>query len=109
MHLHTVYLAYSEFLPTPWLRPERACFSQVHNASAALWPMRGHQVSTAHHPSSLRTWPEFRAFVSDLAVFGTNQIEVAHLVHLGDAAKDCTLPEAALVHFRAANSRGPNF
>ena len=51
-----------------------------HNASTALWPMRGHQVSTAHHPSSLKTWPEFSRFVSDLAVFGTTQIEVAHIV-----------------------------
>jgi hypothetical protein len=74
----------------------------IHNASAALWPMRGHQVSTAHYTSSLRSWPEFRKFVSDLAVFGTNQIEVAHIVNLCDATKNCVLPEAALVNFSQA-------
>ena len=79
----------------------------VHNASAALWPMRGHQVSTAHYPSSLKTWADFRTFVSDLAVFGTNQIEVAHIVSLCDDAEaaagtNCLLPEAALVNFSRA-------
>ena len=61
-------------------------------ALAALWPLRGHQVSTAHYPSSLRTWPAFREYVADLAVFGTNQIELAHT---GGS-------QAALVNFSAA-------
>lgn len=49
-----------------------------HNEAEALWLLRGHQVSTAHYPSSLKTWPAFREYVADLAVFGTNQIELAH-------------------------------
>ena len=70
-----------------------------HNASAALWPLRGHQVSTAHHSSSFKTWQELRAYIADLAVFGTNQIELAHT----DGS------EAALVNFsRAVGEAGLN-
>ena len=76
--------------------------------------MRGHQVSTAHHASSLKTWAEFRKYVSDLAVFGTTQIEVAHIVPLCDdtvsdgtngstqTKPSCALPEGALVNFSQA-------
>ena len=72
-----------------------------HNASAALWPLRGHQLTTAHHPSVFRTWKEFRTYVHDLAVFGTNQIELAHITLDCDSRNttDCALPTAALVNF----------
>eukprot|EP01051_Picozoa_sp_SAG22_P013676 SAG22_NODE_1558_length_4129_cov_2.138213_1_plen_259_part_00 len=77
-----------------------------HDASTALWPMRGHQVSTAHYPSSLKTWPEFSRFVSDLAVFGTTQIEVAHIV----PTISTKLPLSALVNMSAAlDTLGLNF
>ena len=79
-----------------------------HNASAALWPMRGHQISTAHYPSSLKTWPEFSAFVRSLAIFGTTQIEVAHIVS-AESGSSLVLPEAALTNFSASlDSLGMN-
>ena len=77
----------------------------VHNASGALWPMRGHQVSTAHYPSSLKTWAAFSRFVSDLAVFGTTQIEVAHIVSSANE-----LPMNALVNMSfSVKTLGLNF
>eukprot|EP01052_Picozoa_sp_SAG31_P013614 SAG31_NODE_822_length_11777_cov_11.328738_6_plen_1264_part_00 len=78
----------------------------VHNASAALWPMRGHQVSTAHYPSSLKTWAAFSRYASELAVFGTTQIEVAHI---GSPAPN-ELPMDALVNMSLAlNALALNF
>ena len=71
----------------------------VHNASEELWPMRGQQVSTAHYTSSLKTWSAFHQYASELAVFGTNQIEVAHINNICDENKHCVLPEQALVNF----------
>jgi hypothetical protein len=64
-------------------------FTYQHDATKALWPLRGHQISTAHHTSSFQTWRALHQYVTDLAVFGTNQIELAHTSGL----------EAALVNF----------
>lgn len=80
---------------TAWLPSFR---KWEHNASGALWPMRGHQVSTSHHPSSLKTWSAFSRFASDLAVFGTTQIEVAHIV----SSAPNELPMDALVNMSLA-------
>lgn len=44
-----------------------------------LWHLRGHQISVKHHPSFFRNWSALREFVTELAVFGTNQIEAAHV------------------------------
>ena len=44
----------------------------------ALWALRGHQYTAAHHPSMFRTWDLFDTFTRDNAVFGTNQVELAH-------------------------------
>ena len=45
----------------------------------ARWSIRGHQIASSHHPSMFRTWPELKQFVTDLSIFGTNQIELAHV------------------------------
>ena len=42
------------------------------DGSATLWPLRGHQYTSQHHPSMFRTWDMFDAFTHDNAVFGTN-------------------------------------
>ena len=47
--------------------------------AAARWPLRGHQLSAAHHPAMFRTWDELGQFARELAAFGTNQLELAHL------------------------------
>ena len=62
-------------LPSDW------CFS--HSDAQQLWPMRGHQLSSAHHTSVLKTWDEFETFTADLAVFGTTQFELAHINTVG--------------------------
>ena len=43
------------------------------------WPVRGNQISVAHHPSFFRTWQELRTFIVDLSIFGNNFIETAHI------------------------------
>ena len=43
------------------------------------WPIRGNQISVAHHSSFFRTWPELSQFVVDLSIFGNNFIETAHI------------------------------
>ena len=45
----------------------------AHDGAAALWPLRGHQYTAAHHPSMFKTWDEFDAFTHDNAAFGMNQ------------------------------------
>jgi hypothetical protein len=52
-HLHTVYIAYSECLPTPLTPPaERTCFSQVLRAELAEG--RAQQASEAAANAELR-------------------------------------------------------
>ena len=43
------------------------------------WRVRGHQVASSHHPAMFRSWDQLKTFVADLSVFGTNQIELAHV------------------------------
>ena len=50
-----------------------------HDAAKELWRIRGHQISVNSHPLQLRTEAAFTQFAKDLAVFGTNQLEMAHL------------------------------
>jgi hypothetical protein len=59
-----------------WVHLPRAL--RIEEDGAALWPLRGHQYTAAHNPSMFRTWDEFDKFTADNAVFGTNQIELAH-------------------------------
>ena len=75
----------------------------VYDASTALWPMRGHQLTTAHYDSVFKTWPEFQTYVTELAHFGTTQIELAHINLDCDPANktDCKLPTQALANFSA--------
>ncbi len=53
-------------------------FTYFEDSSAALWPMRGHQYTAAHYGSMFRTWEGFDTYTKDQAVFGTNQVELAH-------------------------------
>ena len=48
------------------------------DASRALWQLRGHQYTAAHHGSMFRSWDGFDNYTRDQVVFGTNQIELAH-------------------------------
>ena len=50
-----------------------------HAPADELWPLRGHQFSVAWHPAQFRTWRELDGYALDLAAFGTNQAEVAHI------------------------------
>lgn len=50
-----------------------------YDGSAALWPIRGHQLSVGYHPLQLRTRSAFDVFVRDLSAFGTTTLEAAHL------------------------------
>ena len=56
-----------------------------HDASAALWHVRGHQMSVDYHPMQLRTRAAFQRFASDLRAFGTNALEMAHLASMTTA------------------------
>jgi hypothetical protein len=55
----------------------------MHNLSASvgdeLWRLRGHQISSGLNPAQFRSWAELRSYALDLAVFGTNQLELAHV------------------------------
>ena len=53
-------------------------FSYSEDASKALWQMRGHQYTAAHHGSMFRSWEGFDNYTKDQIIFGTNQVELAH-------------------------------
>ena len=53
-------------------------FSYSEDSSKALWQLRGHQYTAAHHGSMFRSWEGFDNYTTDQMVFGTNQIELAH-------------------------------
>ena len=49
------------------------------SALSERWHVRGHQIYADHHPLQFRTAAEMTQFAKDLAVFGTNTLEVAHI------------------------------
>jgi len=57
--------------------PDDLCIR--HDGAGERWRIRGHQVAASHHPLQFRTRAEFAQFARDLAVFGTNQLELAHI------------------------------
>ncbi len=48
-------------------------------AASPRWALRGHQIAQQHHLSMFRDWEQLAQFATDLSVFGTNAIEVAHV------------------------------
>lgn len=78
-----------------------------HSGADELWPMRGHQISTAHYPSSFKTWAELGQYANDLANFGTTQLELAHVVTMPATTSNpgVLLPVAALTNFSSVVSR----
>lgn len=55
-----------------------------HDSARERWHVRGHQIAVDHHPLQFRSRPAFAQFARDLAVFGTNTLEMAHLRPLGN-------------------------
>jgi len=58
-------------VPTDW--------TASHSSDKELWGLRGHQYSSAPHAQMFRTMDEMKDYTLDQAVFGTNQIEMAHI------------------------------
>ena len=53
--------------------------SVSHDGTSVRWNIRGHQIPADHHPMQFRTQQQFSRFAKDLAVFGTNFLEVSHV------------------------------
>ena len=71
----------------------------------ARWALRGHQLTVAHHPLMFRSSSQLTQFLRDLATFGTNQVELAHI----PASVPPEYGSAALANLsRAADAVGLN-
>jgi hypothetical protein len=73
-------------------------------AESERWRTRGHQVGQNHHPVFFRDVAGFTEYMTDLKVFGTNQIEVAHVVAADPAFVQGLANMSSIVH-----SLGMNF
>ena len=81
------------------------CTGCLGSPPRSLWKMRGHQVAQSQHLYQFRTAPELAEFITDLSIFGTNAIEIAHVP--GPTLLNTT-SDALIAISEMLNSRGMN-